>query len=117
MTDLKKLRIAVLGAGAVGAYIGGYLTHTGYRVALVDGWPEHVEHINAHGIRLSDPLGSGYPSRGAASASGAGFYPRSRRYCAGMHQIIRHGLEHQNDPAVLTRQRLRGVGAKQHQRG
>ena len=58
MTDLKKLRIAVLGAGAVGGYIGGYLTHAGYRVALVDGWPEHVEHINAHGIRLSDPLGS-----------------------------------------------------------
>ena len=58
MTDLKALRIAVLGAGAVGGYIGGHLARAGYRVVLVDAWAEHVEHIKAHGIRLSDPLGS-----------------------------------------------------------
>ena len=58
MSDLKKLRIAVLGAGAVGGYIGGHLARAGYRVVLVDAWAEHVEHINAHGIKLSDPLGS-----------------------------------------------------------
>jgi 2-dehydropantoate 2-reductase len=58
MADPKTLRIAVLGAGAVGGYIGGYLAHAGYRVALVDAWADHVEQINTHGIRLSDPLGA-----------------------------------------------------------
>ncbi|MEO7728827.1 MAG: 2-dehydropantoate 2-reductase [Burkholderiales bacterium] len=58
MPDLKALRLAVLGAGAVGGYIGGHLARAGYRVALVDTWAEHVEHIKAHGIRLTDPLGS-----------------------------------------------------------
>jgi 2-dehydropantoate 2-reductase len=58
MSNLKSLRIAVLGAGAVGGYVGGYLAHAGYRVSLVDSWVEHVEQIKAHGIRLSDPLGS-----------------------------------------------------------
>lgn len=58
MSDLKALRIAVMGAGAVGGYIGGQLARAGYRVALVDTWADHVEQIKAHGIRLSDPLGS-----------------------------------------------------------
>lgn len=58
MPDLQALRIAVLGAGAVGGYIGGHLARAGYRVVLVDAWAEHVEHIRAHGIRLTDPLGS-----------------------------------------------------------
>ena len=58
MTDLKNLRIAVLGAGAVGGYIGGFLADAGYRVALVDAWADHVDKINADGLRLSDPLGS-----------------------------------------------------------
>ena len=58
MTEPKTLRMAVLGAGAVGGYIGGHLARAGYRVALVDAWADHVEHIKAHGIRLTDPLGS-----------------------------------------------------------
>lgn len=58
MSDLKSLRLVVMGAGAVGGYIGGQLARAGYRVALIDAWAEHVEQIKAHGIRLSDPLGS-----------------------------------------------------------
>ncbi len=58
MADLKALRLAVIGAGAVGGYVGGQLARAGYRVALVDAWAAHVEQIRAHGIRLTDPLGS-----------------------------------------------------------
>ncbi len=58
MTDAKSLRLVVMGAGAVGGYVGGQLARAGYRVALVDAWAEHVDHINAHGLRLTDPLGS-----------------------------------------------------------
>ena len=58
MADLKALRMVVMGAGAVGGYIGGQLARAGYRVALIDAWAEHVDHIRGHGLRLSDPLGS-----------------------------------------------------------
>ena len=58
MSDSKALRMVVMGAGAVGGYIGGHLARAGYRVSLVDAWAEHVEQIKAHGIRLTDPLGS-----------------------------------------------------------
>jgi len=46
--------ITVIGAGAVGGYVGGKLTHAGYNVTLVDGWPEHIEAIKQHGIHLSN---------------------------------------------------------------
>jgi 2-dehydropantoate 2-reductase len=57
MLNLSNPHIAVLGAGAVGGYVGGQLARAGYRVDLVDTWAEHVDHINAQGIRLSDPSG------------------------------------------------------------
>ena len=46
-------RIAVVGAGAVGGYLGGYLTKAGHDVTLIDPWPEHVETLRRDGIMLS----------------------------------------------------------------
>jgi 2-dehydropantoate 2-reductase len=46
-------RIAVVGSGAVGGYIGGNLARTGQDVTLIDPWPEHVEAIRARGLQLS----------------------------------------------------------------
>ncbi|MCP5156091.1 MAG: 2-dehydropantoate 2-reductase [Ectothiorhodospiraceae bacterium] len=46
-------RIAIVGAGAVGSYVGGYLARDGRDVVLVDPWPEHVATMNARGLRLS----------------------------------------------------------------
>lgn len=46
-------RIAVVGAGAVGGYLGGNLARTGNDITLIDPWPEHVEAIRAQGLRLS----------------------------------------------------------------
>lgn len=48
-----RKRIAVVGAGAVGGYLGGHLARTGNDVTLVDPWPEHIEAIRARGLRLS----------------------------------------------------------------
>jgi 2-dehydropantoate 2-reductase len=45
-------RIAVIGAGAVGGYVGGHLFRLGHDVTLVDPWPAHVEAIRAHGLNL-----------------------------------------------------------------
>jgi len=45
-------RIAVVGAGALGGYVGGTLAHLGHDVTLIDPWPEHVEIIRSRGLEL-----------------------------------------------------------------
>src|SRR5271168_2446595 len=45
-------RIAVVGAGAVGGYVGASLAASGQDVTLIDPWPQHVEAIRAHGMEL-----------------------------------------------------------------
>jgi 2-dehydropantoate 2-reductase len=45
-------RIAVVGAGALGGYVGGTLAHLGHDVTLIDAWPEHIETIRARGLEL-----------------------------------------------------------------
>jgi 2-dehydropantoate 2-reductase len=46
-------RIGFMGAGAIGSYLGAYLTREGYDVTLIDPWPEHVETMKANGLRAS----------------------------------------------------------------
>jgi 2-dehydropantoate 2-reductase len=45
------MKIAVMGAGAVGCYYGGLLARAGYAVTLI-GRPSHVEAIRRDGLRL-----------------------------------------------------------------
>ena len=47
-------RIAFMGAGAVGCYIGAVLTREGEDITLIDPWPEHVEKMRTVGLRASD---------------------------------------------------------------
>ena len=44
-------RIAFVGAGAIGGYIGANLTALGHDVTLIDPWPAHVETMRA----VADP--------------------------------------------------------------
>ena len=46
-------RIAVVGGGAVGAYVGGHLSRLGHDVVIIDWWPENVEAIRAHGLHIT----------------------------------------------------------------
>src|SRR5262245_22028733 len=50
-------RIGVVGAGAIGAVVGGRLTRAGVDVTLLEQWPEHVEAIRRQGLRLTGPEG------------------------------------------------------------
>ena len=52
------MKIAVMGAGAMGSLFGGLLSASGEDVTLVDVWREHVEAINARGLRIEEPDGS-----------------------------------------------------------
>ena len=46
------MRIALLGAGAMGTIIGAYLTKAGYDVELVDNYKEHVDALNENGAHI-----------------------------------------------------------------
>ena len=45
-------RIAVVGVGALGGYVGGNLAHAGEDVTLIDFWPENIETIRKRGLEL-----------------------------------------------------------------
>jgi 2-dehydropantoate 2-reductase len=44
-----------VGAGAVGSYLGAFLSRAGHDVTLVDPWAEQVEAIRRRGIRVTGP--------------------------------------------------------------
>lgn len=45
-------RIAIVGAGAVGGYVGAHLAAGGHEVTLIDPWPAHVEAMKANGLEI-----------------------------------------------------------------
>jgi 2-dehydropantoate 2-reductase len=50
-TPTAPLKVAVLGAGAVGCYYGGMLARAGHTVTLI-GRPQHVQVFQAQGLRM-----------------------------------------------------------------
>src|SRR6266850_7417799 len=54
---VSKMRIGIIGAGAIGCVVGGMLTKAGRDVTLIDQWPEHVETMRRQGLRLSGTCG------------------------------------------------------------
>ncbi len=48
-------KVLFVGAGAIGSYIGSFLSRAGHDVTLVDPWAENVETINAKGISVTGP--------------------------------------------------------------
>ncbi len=55
--EVSPLRVAVLGAGAMGAFVGGCLASSGVPVTLLDVNAAHVAAINAHGLRMTTDAG------------------------------------------------------------
>lgn len=54
-TTNEAKRVLVVGAGAVGSYLGGWLSHTGNEVVFADPWSAQVDAINNHGLRVAGP--------------------------------------------------------------
>ncbi len=68
------MKIAVMGAGAVGCYYGGMLARAGHEVSLI-GRPQHVEAVRRNGLdletgsfRISVRMGASTDARAAQSA-------------------------------------------------
>ncbi len=45
-------RIAMVGVGALGGYVGGHLARAGHDVTLIDFWPANIEAIRTRGLML-----------------------------------------------------------------
>ncbi len=52
------MKIAMLGAGAMGSLFGGHLAMAGNDVTLIDVNAEHIAAINAHGLTIETPAGT-----------------------------------------------------------
>ncbi|MEJ0069510.1 MAG: 2-dehydropantoate 2-reductase N-terminal domain-containing protein [Pseudomonadota bacterium] len=50
---MGRKKIAIVGAGAVGGYAGAYMARAGEDITFIDPWPEHVEHLRKHGLKVS----------------------------------------------------------------
>jgi len=48
-------KILFIGAGAIGSYLGAFLSRADHDVTLVDTWPEQVEVIRKHGLTVTGP--------------------------------------------------------------
>src|SRR5262245_35795443 len=46
-------KIAIVGAGAVGGYVGAHMVQAGEDVTFIDPWPAHVEQMRKHGLRVT----------------------------------------------------------------
>ncbi len=55
MMPAMSPRILFIGAGAIGSYLGAFLSRSGHDVTLVDPWHEQVEAIRARGISVTGP--------------------------------------------------------------
>ena len=49
------MKILFVGAGAIGSYLGAFLTRAGQDVTLVDPWAEQVDTVRAKGISVTGP--------------------------------------------------------------
>ena len=48
-------KVLFVGAGAIGCYLGSFLTRAGHDVTLIDPWAEQVEAIRQRGISVTGP--------------------------------------------------------------
>jgi 2-dehydropantoate 2-reductase len=48
-------KLLFIGAGAIGSYLGAFLSRAGHDVTLVDPWAEQVDTINQRGIKVTGP--------------------------------------------------------------
>src|SRR5262245_52961799 len=48
-------KILFVGAGAIGSYLGAFLSRAGHDVTLVDAWAEQVDTIRQRGVSVTGP--------------------------------------------------------------
>jgi 2-dehydropantoate 2-reductase len=52
---MTAMKIVFVGAGAIGSYLGAFLSRAGHELTLIDPWAEQVETVRRQGIAVSGP--------------------------------------------------------------
>ena len=68
------MRIALVGAGAMGTIIGSLLTEKGYDVELVDSYKDHVEALNSKGAQIIGGIERTIPVKAVLPEEVSGVY-------------------------------------------
>ena len=50
------MKVAIIGTGAVGGFVGGAASDAGEDITLIDPWDQNVEAIRTNGILVDDPV-------------------------------------------------------------
>ena len=50
------MKVAIVGTGAVGGFVGGAAADAGEDITLIDPWDQNVEAIRSKGILVDDPV-------------------------------------------------------------
>ncbi|MBT6093827.1 MAG: 2-dehydropantoate 2-reductase [Rhodospirillaceae bacterium] len=111
------MKIAIIGAGAMGSVYAGLLTEAGHEIWAIDTWSDHIDAINAKGLQIEGPSGdrvvqgihatTDVADAGACdlyviATKGAGVGPAASAIAPLMH----------NDSLVLTIQNGLGAGER-----
>lgn len=104
---MRKMRIAVIGAGAMGTVIGALLTEGGCNVELIDTYKEHVEAMNKDGIHIIGKIDRHIKVKAIFPNEASGYYDlilsltKHSRILSSLEAIKSHTYE---DTIVLTLQ-------------
>ena len=75
MAAADRWRIGVIGTGAMGSVYAVMMAEAGHDVIAIDSWQDHVDTINAHGLRLSGVSGDRHAAGITAAISLDGTAP------------------------------------------
>ena len=97
------MRIALLGAGAMGTIIGAYLSEKGYDVELVDSYQEHVEALNRNGAHIVGCVDKVIPVKAVLPQDMSGKYDLvlSLTKQTTMRQALEGALPYMHDETII----------------
>ena len=108
-------RIAVLGVGAIGGIIGGYLARSGHDVTLIDQWPANVEAIRKKGLTVSTQEGD-FTVAGQRRPPRRGVqHRRAVRPRIPRDEVLRYRMGNPLHPASPVREWRDSLSAEWHQ--
>ena len=111
------MRIGILGVGAIGGVIGGYLARAGRDVTLIDMWPANVDRIKADGLKVTTIEGVFTVEAPGPPPVGGLHGAAELRHSHPRHEVLRHPVGDHLPAAVPGARRLHRVGPERDQRG
>lgn len=98
------MKVALLGAGSVGAIIGALIADGGEDIVLVDSYAEQVDMLNTHGVRITGHLKHSLPVKAILPEDMQGKYDLviSTTKQTALAESLKNALEHMHDETTVV---------------